>query len=68
MGEKGPPPTVVQVGVPVDSLQTGGTQVAQGLGHPEEVGVRRSSRQRSKITPYQAGTGGMEKQMSDSLG
>ena len=59
---------VVQVGVPVDSLQTGGTQVAQGLGHPEEVGVRRSSRQRSKIIPSQAGTGGMKRQMSDRLG
>ena len=59
---------VVQVGQPVDSLQTGGTQVAQRLGHPEEVGVRHSSRQRSKIIPYQAGTGGMERQMSDSLG
>ena len=58
-----------QVGVPVDSLhQAGGTQVVQGLGHPGEVGVRRSNRQWSQIIPYQAGTGGMERQMSDSLG
>ena len=54
--------------MPVDSLhQTGGTQVAQGLGHPGEVGVRRSNRQRSQIIPYQAGSGAMERQMSDSL-
>ena len=54
---------MVQVGQPVDSLQTGWTQVVQGPGHPEEVGVWRSSRQRSKLIPYQAGTGGMEKQI-----
>ena len=50
---------VVQVGGPLEGPhQAGGAQGAKRLGQTVEVGLRRSGRQRSRIFPYQAGSGG----------
>ena len=47
--------------------QVDGAQGAHGLWQTVEVGLRRSGRQRSQISSYQVGSGGMEG-MSDKLG
>ena len=59
---------MVQVGGPLDGPhQADGVQGSPRLGQTVEVGLRRSGRQRSQISPYQAGSGGMEGK-SDKLG
>ena len=59
---------VVQVGWPEGRPHQ--AEGAQGSPHPGqtlEVGLRRSGRQRSQISPYQAGSSGMEGK-SDKFG
>ena len=59
---------MVQVGGLLEGpQQADGAQGSPRLGQSVEVGLRRSGRKWSQISPYQAGSGGMEGK-SDKLG